>query len=113
MLKIEGKYCKDCKIFIDDVEESAMSTVYNILNNQAFEKSKVRILPDVHEGKGIVIGFTSPLGNLVNPSHVGVDIGCAVSLYITDKEINQEEFKLIEHRVKKEIPFGTNYYAER
>ena len=79
----------------------------------ARQKGMTFISGNCHQGKGIVIGFTSPLGKLVNPSHVGVDIGCAVSLYITDKEINQDEFKLIEHRVKKEIPFGTNYYSER
>lgn len=113
MLHLEGKYCKDCLVMNDEVETSALATIYDILGNKAFENSKIRIMPDVHDGKGIVIGFTSPLGELVNPAHVGVDIGCMVSLYITDTEINEKEFPLIEHRIKKEIPFGTNYYSNR
>ena len=113
MLELRGKYCTDCKVMIDEVEETALSTIYSILNNKAFDGSKVRIMPDCHNGKEIVIGFTSPIGNLVNPSHVGVDIGCAVSLYITNTKINEEEFSLIEHRVKKDIPFGQNYYSTK
>lgn len=113
MLHLEGKYCKDCLVMNDEVETSALSTIYDILGNKAFENSKVRIMPDVHDGKGIVIGFTAPLSNLVNPAHVGVDIGCMVSLYITDVKINKDEFSLIEHRIKKEIPFGNNYYSNR
>lgn len=113
MLHLEGKYCKDCLVMNDEVETSALATIYDILGNKAFENSKIRIMPDVHDGKGIVIGFTAPLSNLVNPAHVGVDIGCMVSLYITDVKINKDEFSLIEHRIKKEIPFGNNYYSNR
>lgn len=113
MLQLEGKYCKDCRVMNDEVESSALSTIYNILDNKVFENKKIRIMPDVHDGKGIVIGFTAPLGEFVNPAHVGVDIGCMVSLYITDVNFNKEEFALIEHRIKKEIPFGTKCYSTR
>ena len=67
MLELKGKSCKDCKIMIDDVEEEALSLIYNILDTNVFENTKIRIMPDVHAGKGIVIGFTAPLTNAVNP----------------------------------------------
>ena len=71
MLEIKGKHCKDCKIFAETIEEEALSTVYGICDHPAFKDSKIRIMPDCHQGKGIVIGFTCPVGEYVNPAHVG------------------------------------------
>ena len=28
MLELKGKYCKDCKIFTDNIEQEALSMVY-------------------------------------------------------------------------------------
>lgn len=46
MLEIKGKYCKDCKIFAETIEEEALSTVYGICDHPAFKDSKIRIMPD-------------------------------------------------------------------
>lgn len=78
MLELTGKYGKDCKVFIDEVEDSALGTIYSILDDKVSEGVPVRIMPDVHDGKDIVIGFTMPVTDRVNPNHVGVDIGCGV-----------------------------------
>lgn len=112
-LEIVGKYCDDCKIFTTNIEEEALTMIYSVLNTKEFSGSRVRIMPDVHLGKNIVIGFSSNLTNYVSPSHVGVDIGCAVTLCITNASVNDEEFKLIEHRIKKEIPMGINIHKKR
>lgn len=110
MIKISGKYCEDCLIMIDEVEDEAMKLIYEILNNPAFDGSKVRIMADVHAGKGIVIGFTAPISDQINPSHVGVDIGCSITTCITDKEINKDDFAILEHRIKNAIPMGHNVH---
>ena len=47
-------------------------------DNPAFSDSKIRIMPDVHAGKGCVIGFTADLGDKVIPNIVGVDVGCGM-----------------------------------
>ena len=112
-MELKGKYCKDCKVFIDDVEDEALSLIYGILDTREFKDSKVRIMPDTHAGKGIVIGFTSPIQDSICPSHVGVDIGCTITTCLTDTKINSEEFELIEHRIKKEIPMGFNINSKR
>ena len=77
-MELKGKENKDCKIFIEEIEPAAIKTIYNLLDSPAFKDKSIRIMPDVHEGKGIVIGFTSELGDCVNPNHVGVDIGCGL-----------------------------------
>lgn len=113
IMNIVGKYCTDCKIFTSNIEEEALSTIYSILNCKEFSGAKVRIMPDVHNGKGIVIGYSAPILDSINPSHVGSDIGCAVTLCTTNVKVNEEDFKLLEHRVKKEIPMGITIHQKR
>jgi RNA-splicing ligase RtcB len=110
MLEIKGEYGKDCKIFIDEVETSAMSTIYSILNHPVSDGKKVRIMPDVHDGVDIVIGFTMPLGDMVNPNHIGVDIGCGV----LTAELHELKYSLkeINERIHNVIPMGFAHRQE-
>lgn len=103
---IGGKYCKDCKVFCDDVEDEAMKLIYNIVDSRAFDGQKIRIMPDVHAGKGIVIGFTSTIGKYVCPSHVGVDIGCTISGAFLDNPIPKDKIPEFEHKIHNAIKFG-------
>lgn len=105
-IDISGKYVKDCKIFAETLENEAMSTIYSICNHPAFEGAKIRIMPDCHQGKGIVIGFTCPVGEYVNPDHIGVDIGCQMTSMVLDTAIPEEIIPEFEHKVKKAIPTG-------
>ena len=106
MLELKGKYCKDCKIFTDNIEQEALSMVYHFLDNPMFEGAKIRIMPDVHAGKDIVVGFTVPFTDHVNPDHVGGDIGCSVSTAITDMPINPEDYPMIEKSIRESVRFG-------
>ena len=106
MLELKGKYCKDCKIFTDNIESEALSMVYHFLDNPMFEGAKIRIMPDVHAGKDIVVGFTVPFTDHVNPDHVGGDIGCSVSTAITDMPINSEDYPMIEKSIRESVRFG-------
>lgn len=51
MLEIKGKYCKDIKIFTDNIEEEALSTIYKMAESMAYKNKKIRIMPDVHQEK--------------------------------------------------------------
>ena len=109
MLEFKGQYCKDIKVFTDNVEEAAISTIYRIADSRAFAGKKVRIMPDCHEGKGIVVGFSCPVDfrtDHVSPEHVGCDIGCTISATFFDKPIAEDKMKEFEHKVRKDIPFG-------
>ncbi len=112
MLEIKGKYCKDCKIFTDNIEEGALSLVYQFVNDPMFDGAKIRIMPDVHEGKDIVIGFTVPFTDHVNPDHVGGDIGCSVSTAITDLPINAEDYPAIERNIREKVKFGMSIHQK-
>lgn len=82
------------KIFTKNVEQEAVDQIELLLAQDAFKDCKVRIMPDVHAGKGCVIGFTADLGEKVIPNIVGVDIGCGmlcVSLGQTDIDFEKLE----------------------
>lgn len=106
MLEIKGKYCKDVKIFTDNVEDEALSLIYDIANHPVFSNSKIRVQPDTHAGRGIVIGFTAPLNDYVNPSHVGCDIGCSMTTMLFDTKLDPADYKEVEHKIRKNIPTG-------
>lgn len=75
MFELIGKYAK-AVIITDNIEQGAISQLYNFLNSKAAENSKIAVMPDVHQGAGCVIGFTQTIIDKVVPNLVGVDIGC-------------------------------------
>ena len=111
MLRLKGKYCKDCIVFTDTVEPDALSIIYHFLDNEMFDGAKIRIMPDVHAGKDIVVGFTVPFANHVNPDYVGGDIGCSVSTVITDLPICPADYPAIEKRIREQVKFGMTIHT--
>ena len=76
MIQLTGKNNTTVDIMLDEVEESVVTQLYNMLNSGIFENSKVVIQPDTHMGKGSVVGLTATIEDRVCPNVVGVDIGC-------------------------------------
>ena len=97
---------KNLKIFTKNIEQEAIEQIDLLLAQKAFENCKVRIMPDVHAGKGCVIGFTADLGEKVIPNIVGVDIGCGMLCV----ELGKEEINLqrLDEVINKYIPAGRN-----
>ena len=85
--------------------------VYSFVNHPMFADAKIRIMPDVHAGKDIVVGFTSPFSGHINPDHVGGDIGCTVSTALTDIEVNPADFAAIEELIRANVRFGMSLQA--
>ena len=107
MLTLEGKYGKDCKVFIDHVEDSALRTIHSILDDEVSAGVPIRIMPDTHDGVDIVIGFTMPLTDRVKPNHIGVDIGCGVSC-IEIPKIDQPLF-VVDMLIREAVPMGFSH----
>lgn len=99
---------KDLKIFTENIEKEAINQINLLLEQEAFKDSKVRIMPDVHAGKGCVIGFTGDLGNKVIPNIVGVDIGCGM-LCVELGNIDLDSKKLDEV-IRQYVPSGRNVH---
>lgn len=101
---------KNLKIFTKNIDEEALKQINELLDQDAFKDSKVRIMPDVHAGKGCVIGFTGNLGNKVIPNIVGVDIGCGMlCIELGNIELNLEK---IDNIIRKYVPSGRNVHEK-
>lgn len=112
MIEIKGKYCKDIKVFTDNIEEEALASLHRITELLPFNGKKIRIMPDVHQGKGnAVIGFSCPIDiekDSVNPEYVGCDIGCSISAVFYTKPIPSDKIAEFEYKIREVIPFGFN-----
>lgn len=92
------------KIFTDSIEPEALNQIYTLIKQPAFADCKVRIMPDVHAGKGCVIGFTADLGDKVIPDIVGVDIGCGMLCCEIGKiDVDYEKLDSV---IREHIPAG-------
>jgi len=109
MIEIKGKY-NAAKIFTDHVEESAISQVIELCNQEFAKDSKIRIMPDCHAGAGCVIGTTMAISDKIVPNLVGVDIGCGM-FCIKLGSINLD-FEKIDKFIRNKIPHGMSNNKE-
>mgnify|MGYP002764108353 FL=1 len=102
---------KNLKIFTKNIEEKAIKQIDELLEQKSFENCKVRIMPDVHAGKGCVIGFTADLGNKVIPNIVGVDIGCGMlAVELGNIELDLEK---LDNVINEYVPAGRNIREQK
>ncbi len=92
----------------DLIEDSAKQQIEILAKHPAFH-GLISIMPDVHLGKGSVIGFTGKFKDCVIPNVVGVDIGCGVSCYELGKL--DIDFAKLDIDIRKKIPLGFKSHA--
>lgn len=109
-MELQGKY-NIAKVFTDNLEEGAKEQIIELLNQDFIKDSKVRIMPDVHQGMGCVIGFTACMGDKVIPNIVGVDLGCGmITVELGNIDIDLPKLDDIIH---KRVPSGKSTHNER
>lgn len=109
MIEIVGKF-NTAICFTDTLEPTAFSQIETVCNEEAFSNSKIRIMPDVHAGKGCTIGTTMTIADKVVPNMVGVDIGCGMfTVSLGNVDIDLEQFDEAAHT----IPCGRNVWEGR
>ncbi len=96
------------KIFTKNIEEQSINQINELLKQETFKNSKVRIMPDVHAGKGCVIGFTGDLGDKVIPNIVGVDIGCG--MLCVELGNNDLDLERLDKIIREYVPSGRNIH---
>ncbi|SCY72383.1 RNA-splicing ligase RtcB, repairs tRNA damage [Lachnospiraceae bacterium XBB2008] len=77
MMKIEGKI-NTAICYATIVEDEAIEQIRRMCDYEFTSGSKIRIMPDVHAGKGCTIGTTMTVVDKAVPNVVGVDIGCGM-----------------------------------
>ncbi len=109
MKEIKGKK-STALCFASIIEEEAVNQIRRMCDYDFTENSKIRIMPDVHYGKGCTIGTTMTITDKVVPNIVGVDIGCG--MYTVELGKNDLDLEKIDHAAHS-IPSGRNIWEGR
>jgi RNA-splicing ligase RtcB len=103
MIEINGVYA-NAIVYTDEIEASAAGQIQALCDQPFAAGSKIRIMPDVHTGKGCTIGTTMTVGEYVVPNLVGVDIGCCMDVVrLKEKRVN---LPALDAFISKNIPHG-------
>lgn len=108
---VEGKITS-AEIFTDNIEAPALDWLKELCDHPAMEKIPIVQMPDVHAGTSCNVGTAYPIGMYLNPDHVGVDIGCTISMHRLSVTVNPEDFPILDHRIREAIPMGTEICAK-
>ena len=103
MIEIRGKY-NEAKIFTDVVDSASLAQVQELCNQEFTAGSRIRLMPDIHAGKGCTIGTTMTITDKVVPNLVGVDIGCGMET-VRVRETRLDLQKL-DKLIREKIPSG-------
>ena len=109
MLEIKGKISM-AVCYAKVIEEEAIEQIRRMCDYEFTEGSQIRIMPDVHAGKGCTIGTTMTVKDKAVPNIVGVDIGCGMyTVNLGKGELNLEKLDEAAHFV----PSGKNVWEGR
>ena len=109
MFEIKGRY-NTAVCYASVVEDEAVQQIKRMCDCEFTEGSRIRIMPDVHAGKGCTIGTTMTVRDKAVPNVVGVDIGCGmytVKLGLADLDLARLD------EAAHFIPSGMSVWEER
>ena len=109
MFEIKGKI-NTAFCYATVVEDEAIEQIRRMCDYEFTADSKIRIMPDVHAGKGCTIGTTMTVVDKAVPNIVGVDIGCGMyTVELGKGAIDFEKFDEAAHYV----PSGMHIWEGR
>ena len=109
MFEIQGKV-STAVCYATVVEDGAIDQIRRMCDYDLTAGSRVRIMPDVHAGKGCTIGTTMTVTDKVCPNIVGVDIGCGMyTVRLAQRELDFEKIDEAAHF----IPSGKRTWEGR
>ena len=109
MFEIKGKI-NSAHCYAKVVEDEAIEQIRRMCDYEFTKDSQIRIMPDVHAGKGCTIGTTMTIIDKAVPNIVGVDIGCGMyTINLGKEEIDFAKLDEAAHFV----PSGKNVWEGR
>ena len=109
MLEIKGKV-NTAICYASVIEEEAIEQIRRMCDYEFTAGSRIRIMPDVHAGKGCTIGTTMTITDKAVPNIVGVDIGCG--MYTVNLGKTDIDYKKLDEAAHF-IPSGMNVWEGR
>ena len=109
MLEIKGKV-NTAICYARVIEDEAVEQIRRMCDYEFTAGSQIRIMPDVHAGKGCTIGTTMTVIDKAVPNVVGVDIGCGIyTVKLGRVDIDMERLDEAAHY----IPSGMSVWEGR
>ncbi|MFG2445118.1 RtcB family protein [Nocardia fluminea] len=95
-----------------EIEQSALRQLRNIANLEWVHG--LRVMPDVHLGKGATVGSVIAMRGAVAPAAVGVDIGCGMESVKTDLTAADlpDDLRSLRSRIESAVPVGFQTHKE-
>ncbi len=108
MITIENTY-NTALVYADTLDSSAEGLIRALCGSPLSQGSRIRIMPDVHAGKGCAVGTTMTVTDKIAPGLVGADIGCGMSVFqVTGKKM---ELQKLDKLIHSKIPAGRSIRA--
>lgn len=108
LITIESNY-NTANVYADRLDSGAEGLICALCGNPLSQGSTIRIMPDVHAGKGCAVGTTMTIHDCVAPGLVGVDIGCGMEVYkVSGKRL---ELQKLDKLIHEKIPAGRSIRA--
>lgn len=108
-MEIRGKVATAIA-YANVIEEEAIEQIRRMCDYDFTAGSKIRIMPDVHAGKGCTIGTTMTITGKAVPNVVGVDIGCGMyTVRLDQRTVDFSEIDAAAHH----IPSGMSVWEGR
>lgn len=96
---IQGKVAS-AVAYASIIEQEAVDQIRRMCDYDFTQGSTIRIMPDVHAGKGCTIGTTMTIRDRAVPNVVGVDIGCGMyTVKLNEREVDFSRFDEAAHYV--------------
>jgi RNA-splicing ligase RtcB len=108
MMEIKGKR-NTAICYANVIDELASEQIRRMCDYEFTDGSRIRIMPDVHAGKGCTIGTTMTVTDKAVPNIVGVDIGCG--MYTVNLGTSDIDFARLDEAAHY-IPSGMNVWDE-
>lgn len=103
MITITDQY-NTALVYAGQIDSGAEGLLHSLCSSPASQGSRIRIMPDVHAGRGCAVGTTMTIQDRVIPGLVGVDIGCGMEVArISGKRL---ELQKLDKLVHEKIPSG-------
>jgi len=91
-------------VYADQIDSSAEGLLRALCDSPVSDVSRIRVMPDVHAGRGCAVGTTMTISDKAAPGLVGVDIGCGMeAVKVSSKRL---ELQKLDKLVYEKIPSG-------
>jgi len=103
MIEIYGKR-NSAVVYAEKIDKAAKTQLAALLRASSCADAKIRVMPDVHAGRGTLIGLTMTIGQRLNPLLLGMDIGCGMeAVFLEEAEL---DLPALDDCIRREIPCG-------